>query len=318
MGSSSCTVRAPGEGEAWWLVGDHLTFKVGPEQTAGKYALAQTSIPPGGGPPPHVHHREDEMFFILEGEFAMTYGDQMLSGKAGEAFYLHKGIVHTFKNVGKTNGGMLVVAAPAGFESFVAECGTRCDEKTPVAPALDQVAFAKLGAVCPKYGVEIKLDHKPGPMAAPRGADPAYWVLGGHVRIILTSADTGGQFSVAEVTCAPGVMVPPHAHRPEDEMFFVREGTAEFQLDGRTVTATAGTFVHVPAGTMHGFRTAGNVPLKMVDYHTPGGFEEFFRECGVACKDCPTPPGLPKAEEMPRLMKIFEKHGMTVSMPSKH
>ena len=55
--------------------------------------------------------------------------------------------------------------------------------------------------------------------------------------------------------------------------------------------------------------------MKMVDYHTPGGFEEFFKECGVSCKECATPPGPPKAEEMPRLMKIFEKHGMTVAMP---
>jgi mannose-6-phosphate isomerase-like protein (cupin superfamily) len=312
MGTAQCTVRAPGEGESWWLVCDHLTFKIGREQTGGEFALAHTKVPPGGGPPPHIHHREDEMFFILEGQLGLVFGDKSLAGKAGDVFYLPKGIVHTFKNVGERTAEMLVVAAPCGFEGFASEAGTRCTDYKAGPPPLDEKVFGRLMAVCPKYGVEMKPDHKPGPLAPPRGEDPAYWVLGGRVTLKLTSADTGGKFSVADITCAPGVTVPQHLHHAQQEMFFIREGALEFQVDGRTVNATAGTFLHIPAKTFHGFRNAGKTDAKFVNYHSPGGFEEFFKECGVPCKDHPTPPGPPKPEEMPRLIKIFEKHGMTV------
>jgi mannose-6-phosphate isomerase-like protein (cupin superfamily) len=37
--------------------------------------------PPQGGPPLHVHQREDEMFYVLEGEFKVQCADQTLYGE---------------------------------------------------------------------------------------------------------------------------------------------------------------------------------------------------------------------------------------------
>jgi hypothetical protein len=79
------------------------------------------------------------------------------------------------------------------------------------------------------------------------------------------------------------------------------------------VDAPAGTFVHIPAGAVHGFTHAGTGEAKFVDYHTPGGFEKFFEECGVECTDrSAPPPPRPTQEQMPRILEIFRKHGMTV------
>jgi quercetin dioxygenase-like cupin family protein len=255
------------------------------------------------------------MFYILDGDMGFIFGDKTMTGKTGDAVYLPKGIVHTFKNLRTTPSRMLVCAAPCGFEKFVSEAGQLCKDGNGTPPAFDQAAMGKLHAACERHGVEMKLDHKPGPPAAPRAADPEYWVLGGHVRIILTSADTGGKFSVVEGTCQPGFAVPAHLHHRQDEIFYVLEGTLEFELDGKPLAAPAGTFVHVPANTLHGFRNAGTATAKFANYHTPGGFEEFFKECGVPCTAGSKSPGPPKPEEMPRLIKIFEKHGMTVPMP---
>jgi hypothetical protein len=63
----SATILPPGAGEAYWIVGDQITFKLGPEKTRGAFSFAETIVQPGGGPPPHVHGREDEMFYILDG-----------------------------------------------------------------------------------------------------------------------------------------------------------------------------------------------------------------------------------------------------------
>ncbi len=69
--------------------------------------------------------------------------------------------------------------------------------------------------------------------------------------------------------------------------------------------------MHVPKGVMHGFRNAARAPAKLVDYHTPGGFDRFFAECGVPCTDIAAGP--PKGLlDMAFVMRTFEKHGMVM------
>ena len=54
---------------------------------------------------------------------------------------------------------------------------------------------------------------------------------------------------------------PPHVH-PEDEFFFVLEGTAEFYLDGKTKVAVPYTSFYCPPNVEHGIRNAGDTVLK--------------------------------------------------------
>ncbi|HTR80491.1 MAG TPA: cupin domain-containing protein [Bacteroidota bacterium] len=54
---------------------------------------------------------------------------------------------------------------------------------------------------------------------------------------------------------------PPHRH-PEDEFFFVLEGTAEFYLEGKTRVAGPYTSFYCPSNMMHGIRNVGNTVLK--------------------------------------------------------
>lgn len=153
------------------------------------------------------------------------------------------------------------------------------------------------------------MDHQPGPPAPPRPAAKEYWVMGNHVRVILGSDQTAGNFAVAQVTCGTGV--PPHTHLAMDEFFYVTCGEFEFNLEGRTVHAPVGTVVHVPPNQWHGFHPVGPGPATLIDYHTPGGFENFFAEAGVACTDRTRPPQ-PAPPDMPRLIALFERHGMTI------
>ena len=54
---------------------------------------------------------------------------------------------------------------------------------------------------------------------------------------------------------------PPHVH-PEDEFFFVLEGTAEFYLDGKTKVAVPYASFYCPPNVEHGIRNAGDTVLK--------------------------------------------------------
>ena len=53
----------------------------------------------------------------------------------------------------------------------------------------------------------------------------------------------------------------PHKHS-EDEFFFVLEGTAEFYLNGETITAGAMTSFYCPSNSEHGIKNVGDKELK--------------------------------------------------------
>ena len=58
-----------------------------------------------------------------------------------------------------------------------------------------------------------------------------------------------------------GATHQPHAH-PEDEFFFVLEGTAEFHLAGETRMAGPYTSFYCPSNVLHGILNAGDKELK--------------------------------------------------------
>nr|WP_315247597.1 cupin domain-containing protein [uncultured Flavobacterium sp.] len=53
----------------------------------------------------------------------------------------------------------------------------------------------------------------------------------------------------------------PH-HHPEEEFFYILEGTAEFFLDGKTVTAGPNTSFYCPPNAEHGISNVGKTDLK--------------------------------------------------------
>ena len=53
----------------------------------------------------------------------------------------------------------------------------------------------------------------------------------------------------------------PHKH-PGDEIFYVLEGTAQFYLNGKTVTAGPNTSFYCPENSEHGISNAGKTELK--------------------------------------------------------
>jgi quercetin dioxygenase-like cupin family protein len=63
------------------------------------------------------------------------------------------------------------------------------------------------------------------------------------------------------VVRAHGATHPPHAH-PEDEFFFVLEGTAELYLAGATRVAGPYTSFYCPPSVLHGIRNTGDKELK--------------------------------------------------------
>lgn len=137
-------VRRPGEGKAVGVLGDRTTFKVLSEETGGAYALLEQQIPAGSGPPLHVHRHETEIFYILEGEFEFTLGDQVVSAPVGTMIVGPRDIPHTFRNVGAKEGRLLLTVLPGRFANYFIDSDGVHDSD-----------LATIKALCARYDVEI-------------------------------------------------------------------------------------------------------------------------------------------------------------------
>ncbi|MDB5297210.1 MAG: hypothetical protein JWO31_3193 [Phycisphaerales bacterium] len=297
-------------GDAYWLLNQRMRLLATADQTAGAYALVETTIPPGDGPPPHVHVGEDELFYVLDGELALVLGDRRLRAAAGDAVFLPRGVPHTFANPGTRPAKFLVLSTPGGFDRFVAAVGTRTDPATSFdPPAVTPAAVEAMIAGAARAGIEMRFDHRADVDADLPGRTEQVWLLGQLARLKLTAADTNGQFSVMEVVTPPGSGVPPHRHVVEDELFYVLAGTYAVEVDGRREVVGPGAFLRVPRGAWHAFTNVGDTPARMLDVHTPGGFEAFARELGTPCADPDAgPPTAPP--DMDRVVGTILKHGM--------
>jgi mannose-6-phosphate isomerase-like protein (cupin superfamily) len=81
------------EQRPFWLDvdgGDTIQFfdqgyrvKAAGAQTGGSFGLVEVSTPQGSGPPPHVHEREDEAFYVLEGSYEVTVGNDRFDAREG-------------------------------------------------------------------------------------------------------------------------------------------------------------------------------------------------------------------------------------------
>jgi len=90
------TIRPPTAGRRIAVVGDVYRFLAVGDETDGRYAMFEASVPPGGGPPPHVHSREEEAFFVLEGRVTFQVGDERVVAEAGTFLNVPVGSLHSF------------------------------------------------------------------------------------------------------------------------------------------------------------------------------------------------------------------------------
>jgi quercetin dioxygenase-like cupin family protein len=58
------------------------------------------------------------------------------------------------------------------------------------------------------------------------------------------------------VDLEPGYVFPSHTH-PGEEIIYVLEGTWEYVIDAKRVTARTGDVLFVPAGTIHSAKNVG-------------------------------------------------------------
>ena len=86
-------------------------------------------------------------------------------------------------------------------------------------------------------------------------------------------AETASRYSISEWWLEPNTQGPgPHSH-PEDDVFYVIEGTMSVLVGEKWTHAAKGSFVLIPGGVTHDFENRGNVRAGVLNLSIPGEFE---------------------------------------------
>ena len=130
-------------------------------------------------------------------------------------------------------------------------------------------------------------------------------VVGEKITVLASGAQTGGYEIFLQVG-PEGSGPPPHNH-PWDESFYVIKGEIAFGIGDSERVASAGTLVHLPAGTTHWFRfgKGGGEMVSVTSRESASRmFTDFDREIS------------PERPDVSKLAEIGARYGLDVPAPS--
>jgi len=98
-----------------WYMASLTTNLAEKKDTNGAFCLVEATLATGNEPPPHEHSREDELFYVLEGEFDVYVGKEGFKVKRGECVFLPRLKPHAFA-IRSPRIRLLTLFTPAGLE----------------------------------------------------------------------------------------------------------------------------------------------------------------------------------------------------------
>lgn len=85
--------------------------------------------------------------------------------------------------------------------------------------------------------------------------------------------ETASRYSVSEWWLEPHTQGPGAHSHPEDDIFYVIEGTMSLLVGESWTNATRGSFVLVPGGVTHNFENRSDARAGVLNLSIPGAFE---------------------------------------------
>jgi len=109
-----------------------LDLKVSGKDTNGGLAIfEQTSLSQGRGTPLHIHPLQDEVFYVIEGEYYFNVGNEKFRLGVGDSIFMPRNVPHAWTQVSE-KGKMTVIFQPAGkMEEFFVTMAALKTEPSP-------------------------------------------------------------------------------------------------------------------------------------------------------------------------------------------
>lgn len=156
------------------------------------------------------------------------------------------------------------------------------------------------------------MDTNRTPLALGPAEGEALWCVGALTTVKATGEQTGGAYSLIEDLASKGAGTPLHRHQEDDEAFYVLEGELTFYLGNEEpIHAGAGTFVHIPGGTVHAFRVDSETARYLII--TTPQHERFYRAIAEPAQTRIMPPETPM--DMEKIGAACEAYGVELVGP---
>lgn len=137
------------------ILGIHCEWKVRAEATGGSYAAIENLVPGGTGVPMH-NHPSPETFQVMEGsvEFGRLgpNGPEWILAGPGDYFHIPSGVMHGFRNTGKTMARTLVLFR-GDLAAFFDEAGVPVTPGDFRPPTQEEIAHGL--AIMRKHGMQF-------------------------------------------------------------------------------------------------------------------------------------------------------------------
>jgi quercetin dioxygenase-like cupin family protein len=107
-------------------------LKVSSQDTEGELSIFEFTGLGKVGPQLHIHYHQDEIFYVVSGEYRFKVGEEMKVLKAGDTIFLPRNLPHTWLQL-TDHGKLIYFLQPAGkmeeFFSYMAALKTRPSEE---------------------------------------------------------------------------------------------------------------------------------------------------------------------------------------------
>ena len=115
----------------------------------------------------------------------------------------------------------------------------------------------------------------------PAGAGERFAFGGAVFTVKASGGDTEGRVGVMEQEAPAGLVVPPHTHEGEDEMFHVLAGRVEGYCGEQSFGAGPGDFIFLPRDVEHALTVVGDGPARILTIIGPARFDGLVAEQGT-------------------------------------
>ncbi len=133
------------------------------------------------------------------------------------------------------------------------------------------------------------------------------WLGETSTYFLATGETTRDAFALVDERAKRGESVPLHLHRDDMESFYVVEGEITLFIgDQPGVRSGAGSFAHIPGGTVHGFRVESETARYLI--LTTPRHGQFYRAITLPSR----PGGLPPLESIDgsQIKQAAEEYGI--------
>jgi mannose-6-phosphate isomerase-like protein (cupin superfamily) len=141
----------------FWFLDTLVQVRASFNDSSDRISVLEHRVPYGDSPPLHLHRTEDEIFYVLAGEFRFRVGEKQQRLGIGACVVAPKRVPHTYLAESAEGGRFLTVTSDGEFERFVravSRSTQHLELPTPAGPPTVDM-MGNLAKIAANHGIEF-------------------------------------------------------------------------------------------------------------------------------------------------------------------